>query len=48
MKINSDIKYRYSRTHVSSSVANRDPSASQEITFNVVLPETAFISKFVM
>ncbi|XP_021949887.1 inter-alpha-trypsin inhibitor heavy chain H3 isoform X1 [Folsomia candida] len=48
VKINSDIKYRYSRTHVSSSVANRDPSASQEITFNVVLPETAFISKFVM
>ncbi|CAL8143934.1 unnamed protein product [Orchesella dallaii] len=47
-RIESDIKYRYSRTYVTSRVANKDPTKAQEVTFSVVLPETAFISKFIM
>jgi len=46
-KVESNIRYRYSRTHVTSHVRNKDDK-SQEVTFQVILPETAFISKFTM
>ena len=47
LDIVSDIRLRYSLTKVSSKVANPSDVA-QETTFNVVLPETAFISSFLM
>ncbi|PSN48681.1 hypothetical protein C0J52_04780 [Blattella germanica] len=43
----SDIKYRYARTVVSSRVVN-PTNFSQEITFAAVLPETAFVSGFLI
>ncbi|CAG7716949.1 unnamed protein product [Allacma fusca] len=47
-QIHSNIRYRYCRTYVTSRVANPNAEQSQEVTFRVVLPETAFISKFTM
>jgi uncharacterized protein YegL len=47
MDIESDIRLRYASTKVSSRVANSAAKA-QETTFHVVLPETAFISGFLM
>ncbi|XP_057375417.1 inter-alpha-trypsin inhibitor heavy chain H4-like [Daphnia carinata] len=47
MEIVSDIRLRYASTKVTSKVANPADKA-QEATFHVVLPETAFISSFLM
>ncbi|XP_069668859.1 inter-alpha-trypsin inhibitor heavy chain H4-like [Periplaneta americana] len=41
----SNIHYRYAHTSVSSEIAN-PANISQEVTFNMILPETAFISGF--
>lgn len=43
----SEVQYRYAHTVVSSRVAN-PANTSKEVTFSVVLPETAFISSFLM
>ncbi|KAJ9587862.1 hypothetical protein L9F63_018696, partial [Diploptera punctata] len=45
--VESDVKYRYARTLVSTRIANPADTA-QEIYFSAILPETAFISKFNM
>lgn len=47
LHVNSLVQYRYAHTVVSSRVAN-PANKSQEVTFAVVLPETAFISSFAM
>nr|XP_024217075.1 inter-alpha-trypsin inhibitor heavy chain H4-like [Halyomorpha halys] len=47
LHIMSDIKYTYARTLVTSRVLN-PANISQEVTFKVVLPEEAFITKFLM
>ncbi|KAK4008537.1 hypothetical protein OUZ56_013671 [Daphnia magna] len=47
MEIVSDIRLRYASTKVTSKVANPADKA-QEATFHVVLPDTAFISSFLM
>ncbi|XP_075219537.1 inter-alpha-trypsin inhibitor heavy chain H3-like isoform X2 [Lycorma delicatula] len=47
IEYNSDIQHRYAKTLVSSNVAN-PANVSQEVHFSLVLPETAFISGFVM
>ncbi|XP_046639003.1 inter-alpha-trypsin inhibitor heavy chain H4-like [Daphnia pulicaria] len=47
MDIVSDIRLRYASTKVTSKVSNPSRKA-QEATFHVVLPETAFISGFLM
>jgi preprotein translocase subunit SecE len=47
MDIVSDIRLRYASTKVTSKVANPSRKA-QEATFHIVLPETAFISGFLM
>lgn len=47
LHVYSDIKYRYATTVVTSRVANPADKA-QQIDFTVVLPETAFISGFLM
>nr|CAD7446720.1 unnamed protein product [Timema bartmani] len=47
LHIVSNIQYRYATTVVTSRVANR-ANTSQEVIFTVVLPETAFISGFLM
>ncbi|EFX86738.1 hypothetical protein DAPPUDRAFT_307863 [Daphnia pulex] len=47
MNIVSDIRLRYASTKVTSKVSNPS-SKAQEATFHVVLPETAFISGFLM
>ncbi|XP_052123129.1 inter-alpha-trypsin inhibitor heavy chain H4 isoform X2 [Frankliniella occidentalis] len=47
LHVNSTVQYRYAHTVVSSRVAN-PANLSQEVTFSVVLPETAFISSFAM
>ena len=47
MEVVSDIRLRYASTKVTSRVAN--PAAvAQEAVFHVVLPDTAFISGFLM
>ena len=48
MQIHSSIRYRYSTTLVSCRAANPDRYNSTEISFQVVLPSSAYISKFVM
>ncbi|VVC40295.1 Hypothetical protein CINCED_3A001874 [Cinara cedri] len=45
--IHSKIKYRYAQTVVSSRVANKG-NTSKEVQFYVTLPESAFVSKFLM
>ncbi|KAL5240415.1 hypothetical protein ACI65C_007825 [Semiaphis heraclei] len=45
--VHSKIKYRYAHTVVSSRVANKK-NTSQEVQFYVTLPESAFVSKFLM
>nr|CAD7404687.1 unnamed protein product [Timema poppensis] len=47
LHIVSNIQYRYASTVVTSRVANR-ANISKEVFFTVVLPETAFISGFLM
>jgi hypothetical protein len=47
LRVQSRIKSRYARTVVSSRLAN-PANKSQEIFFSMVLPETAFISGFLM
>ena len=45
VEIESEIRYRYARTEVRSTVTNRD-KWDKEITFTMTLPEPAFISNF--
>ncbi|XP_060854515.1 inter-alpha-trypsin inhibitor heavy chain H3-like [Rhopalosiphum padi] len=45
--VHSKIKYRYAKTVVSSRVANKG-NTSHEVQFYVTLPESAFVSKFLM
>ncbi|GLG93779.1 Uncharacterized protein GBIM_01130, partial [Gryllus bimaculatus] len=47
LHVTSRITHRYARTVVSSRLANRAPKA-QEAQFSLVLPETAFISAFLI
>lgn len=47
LRVESHIKSRYARTVVNSRLAN-PANKSQEVFFSVVLPETAFISGFLM
>ena len=47
LHIESKISLRYAQTRVESEMENPDRSA-QEITFSMILPETAFISNFSM
>ncbi|KAL1140323.1 hypothetical protein AAG570_000255 [Ranatra chinensis] len=47
LHVKTDIKYRYAITLITSRVVN-PANVSQEVKFHVVLPETAFISGFVM
>jgi uncharacterized protein YegL len=44
--IRSDVQFRYAKTVVKSYIKNPSVSKSQEVTFNMVLPDTAFISNF--
>ena len=48
VNIRSDIRYRYSRTVVVSYIENPSNELSQEVTFSMILPDTAFISNFTM
>ena len=43
MDIRSDIQYRYAKTVVKSYVKNPSTSTSQDVTFNMVLPNSSFI-----
>ncbi|KAJ9584061.1 hypothetical protein L9F63_021598, partial [Diploptera punctata] len=45
--VRSNIRYRYAKTVVYSKIAN-PANRTNQATFNVMLPETAFISKFFM
>ncbi|PSN48673.1 Inter-alpha-trypsin inhibitor heavy chain H4 [Blattella germanica] len=47
LHVQSDIHYRYAHTLVTSKIANPS-NFSQEVTFTVVLPDTAFISGFLI
>ena len=47
MEIETDIRLRYATTRVSSRVVNPHSNATEAI-FHIVLPETAFISSFLM
>ncbi|XP_075236653.1 inter-alpha-trypsin inhibitor heavy chain H3-like isoform X2 [Lycorma delicatula] len=47
IEYNSDIQHHYAKTVVSSNVGN-PANESQEVHFSLVLPESAFISGFVM
>lgn len=47
LNVISNIAYRYANTLISSRVAN-PADVAQEVFFSVVIPETAFISGFVM
>lgn len=47
MKVYSVINTRYATNVVSSRIAN-PANHSQEVTFSIVIPETAFISEFLM
>jgi hypothetical protein len=44
--IRSDIQFRYAKTVVKTYIKNPSVSNSQEVEFNMVLPDTAFISNF--
>jgi uncharacterized protein YegL len=44
--IRSDIQFRYAKTVVKTYIKNPSISTSQEVEFNMVLPESAFISNF--
>lgn len=46
--VHSDIRFRYSRTKVTSNVVNPSFDLSDEVKFDIRLPDTAFISKFSM
>ncbi|KAJ9587861.1 hypothetical protein L9F63_018695, partial [Diploptera punctata] len=47
LHVHSDIRYRFAHTLVSSSFAN-PANSSREASFSVVLPDTAFISAFLI
>ena len=47
-RIHSDIQFRFSRTKVQSIIVNPSANKSHEVTFQLTLPDTAFISKFSM
>lgn len=47
MRIESNVSNRFAHTHISSKVKNLD-KAAHETVFSVVIPDTAFISGFVM
>ena len=47
MDVESEIRLRYASTKVTSRVTN-PAKVAQETTFHIVLPETAFISGFIM
>lgn len=47
LHVNTNIQYRYAITKVTSRVANY-ANTSQEVVFSLVVPETAFVSKFFM
>ncbi|XP_069689635.1 inter-alpha-trypsin inhibitor heavy chain H4-like isoform X2 [Periplaneta americana] len=47
LRVESDIRFRYARTVISSRIANPS-NESQEVSFSAVLPETAFISEFLL
>ena len=44
--IRSDIQFRYAQTVIESRVKNPDVRDSKEVEFNIILPDTAFISNF--
>ena len=46
VEIRSDIQFRYAKTVVKSYIKNPSTSNSQKVQFNMVLPNTAFISNF--
>ena len=48
VNIRSDIQYRYAKTVVTSYIENPSVELSQEVMFSMILPETAFISNFIM
>ena len=45
VEIEAEIRYRYVRTEVRSTMTNLDTEA-RELTFAMILPEPAFISSF--
>lgn len=45
--VHSKIKYRYAQTVVSSRVVNKD-IGSREVQFELTIPDSAFVSKFLM
>jgi hypothetical protein len=45
--IDTDIRFRYARTAVSTRVSNA-ANISQEVAFSVVLPDSAYVSGFHM
>ncbi|KAF4523728.1 hypothetical protein B566_EDAN011592, partial [Ephemera danica] len=47
LNLRTDIRSRYARTLVTSRIANPADRA-QEVTFQVTIPESAFVSKFIM
>ncbi|XP_014277353.1 inter-alpha-trypsin inhibitor heavy chain H4 [Halyomorpha halys] len=47
LHVESSIKFRYAHTRVTSRIAN-PANTSQEVVFMMLLPETAFITSFVM
>ena len=44
--IHSDIRFRYSRTKSTCRIVNPSFFRSPQVNFNLMIPETAFISKF--
>jgi hypothetical protein len=47
LSIDTDIRFRYARTEVTTRVSNA-ANVSQEVSFSFVLPESAYISGFHM
>ena len=45
--VDADIKYRFADTLISTRIVN-PAKVAQEVSFSAVLPETAFISGFLM
>jgi len=46
LNIQSEIQFRYSKTVIESRIKNPSTSSAQEVEFEMVLPEKAFISNF--
>jgi hypothetical protein len=47
LHVESVVRYRFAHTVISSRIAN-PANISQEVSFSAVLPQTAFISGFIM